>query len=600
MRKQLADLRRIMKEEGIDAYLVPTTDFHGSEYVNPYFRCREYISGFDGSAGTLLVTEDGAGLWTDGRYFLQAGRQLAESGITLMKDGEEGVPSIMEFLREKLSPRSCLAFDGRVVNYALGEQLEKICRIKWTEDLVQQIWPQRPALEASRIYPLPQRVTGESTESKIARIREYMMQHHADMHLMTAMEDIAWIYNLRGNDVECTPVFFSFLLIMPQGERLYVLDQTLADRRAEAELPETTEIRPYFDIFRDLGMLPEGKLLLCLEEVSYAMVKTLPDKVKLIDDRVPARNMKAIKNSTEIRCTRNAHVKDGAAMVKFIKWLKEKMDKAGRTPEEGRSDLSQRDDCSLTEISAADYLKKSRSAMEGFNDLSFSTISGYGANGAVVHYDPTPETDAILKPQGFLLVDSGGQYCDGTTDITRTIALGPLSLQMKKHYTLVLKSHLALASARFSPETTGRMLDAVAREPLNKEGLDYKHGTGHGVGHILSVHEGPNKISPLAGEAPIVPGMITTDEPGLYLEGKYGIRLENELLCVSGDDGLLEFEPLTWCPWEREAIITEMLSDEELSFLNEYHRKVRENLTPVLDRETACWLEKETEEITRI
>ena len=224
MRKQLADLRRIMKEEGIDAYLVPTTDFHGSEYVNPYFRCREYISGFDGSAGTLLVTEDGAGLWTDGRYFLQAGRQLAESGITLMKDGEEGVPSIMEFLREKLSPRSCLAFDGRVVNYALGEQFEKICRIKWTEDLVQQIWSQRPALEASRIYPLPQHVTGESTESKIARIREYMMQHHADMHLMTAMEDIAWIYNLRGNDVECTPVFFSFLLIMPQGERLYVLD----------------------------------------------------------------------------------------------------------------------------------------------------------------------------------------------------------------------------------------------------------------------------------------------------------------------------------------------------------------------------------------
>ncbi|MDD7601588.1 MAG: aminopeptidase P family protein [Firmicutes bacterium] len=590
MREQLNALRREMKAKGIDAYLIPTTDFHGSEYVNEYFTCRKFMSGFTGSAGTLLVTDTWAGLWTDGRYFLQAEAQLAGSGIDLMKEREPGVPAIEDYLSGHLPAGSCLGFDGRVVSCRQAEPFAQRYRLKWNADLVGEIWKDRPPLCAKPIYEIPLSVTGETAESKLHRLRAAMKEAGAQMHLITRMEEIAWLYNLRGSDVENTPVFFSFFLALPEGERLYVLDPDFPHSAAASHLPASTEVQPYFQIFEDLKSLPAGKLLLCRDEVSYAMVCDLPGQVEVVDGRDPAEWMKAFKNETEIRCTKAAHLRDGAAMVRFLCWLKQAAAESVRAGGTGRIG-------ELTEIDAADYLKKCRMAQKGYKDLSFATIAGYGANGAIIHYDPTPETNAPLQPEGFLLVDSGGQYEDGTTDITRTIALGPLTREMKENYTCVLKSHIALATARFPEGTTGAQLDQMTRRPLLEKGLNYNHGTGHGVGHLLSVHEGPNTISPRGEESRILAGMITSDEPGVYQAGQYGIRLENEILCRKGKDGMLEFEPLTWCPWEPEAILPEMLTDTETQWLNEYHRQVREKLVPLLDEETASWLEKETAEI---
>lgn len=581
MRKQLEDLRGIMEKESIDACLIPTADFHGSEYVNEYFKSREFMSGFTGSAGTLVVTGRWAGLWTDGRYFLQAEEQLSGSGIELMKEREPEVPDIDEFLKKELPQGSCLGFDGRVVSWREAAKFEDYFKLRWDIDLADKIWDDRPELCPSQIYEIPLSVTGETAESKLKGLRRAMKEKNADMHLITSLEEIAWIYNLRGEDVKHTPVFFAFLIIEPEGEKLYVLDDTFKESPAAEHLPETTEILPYFQIFNDLCSLPSGKLLLSKDRVSYAMVKSLPENVTQIDGEDPAELMKAVKNEREICSTKEAHLRDGAAVTQFIHWLKLVVSFGGV----------------LTEAGAANMLLEFRRRQKGFNDLSFSTIAAYGPDGAVVHYDPDPEKCLKLKPEGFMLLDSGGQYDDGTTDITRTIALGPLTEDMKRNYTLVLKSHIALASAHFPEGTTGAQLDKIARKPLAHEGLDFNHGTGHGVGHLLSVHEGPNKISPMGGSSVMREGMITSDEPGLYFEGRYGIRLENEILCVRGEDGLLEFEPITWCPWERDAIMPEMLTEAEKSWLNRYHRAVYEKLQPLLDEETAGWLKTQTETI---
>ncbi|MGN1334850.1 MAG: aminopeptidase P family protein [Anaerovoracaceae bacterium] len=581
MRKQLEDLRRVMKDEGIDAYIIPTADFHGSEYVNEYFKCREFVSGFTGSAGTLLVTSQWAGLWTDGRYFLQAEAQLSGSGIQLMREREPGVPAIDKFLKRELSQGSCLGFDGRVVSFSEAARFEDDFKLRWDIDLTEEIWNVRPKLCPSQIYDIPLSVTGETSESKLQRLRGVMKEKDADMHLITSLEEIAWLYNLRGKDVEHAPVFFAFLVIEPEGEKLYLLDDTFKESSKAAVLPDTTEVLPYYRFFADLGGLPAGRLILSKDRVSYAIVKSLPDSVEQVDTEDPAEMMKAIKNETEISSTMEAHMRDGAAVTRFIYWIKSVVNFGGL----------------LTEAGAANMLLEFRRKQKGFDDLSFSTIAAYGANGAIVHYIPEPETCMTLQPEGFLLLDSGGQYDDGTTDITRTIALGTLTEDMKRHYTLVLKSHIALASARFPEGTTGAQLDKIARKPLADEGLDFNHGTGHGVGHLLSVHEGPNKISPLGGVSIIREGMITSDEPGLYFEGQYGIRLENEILCVRGEDGMLEFEPITWCPWEREAILPEMLTETEKDWINRYHREVGEKLQPLLDEKTGDWLKTQTEEI---
>lgn len=577
MREQLTALRQKMQERGVDAYLIPTTDFHGSEYVNDYFKCRKYVSGFTGSAGTLLVTADEAWLWTDGRYFLQAADQLAGTGIGLMKEKEPGVPTIEGYLTSLTASKDFrLGFDGRVVDYTAGKRYEEICpAIDYELDLAGEIWEDRPQIQPSEIYSLPESVTGESAASKLSRLRGYLRDKGADCHLMTSMEEIAWLFNLRGSDVENTPVFFAFALISADDARLYVMDTRL-------QTTDQVTVLPYLQIFEDVKEIGAETILLDEKVVSYALIKSLPPQIKIISESNPAALMKALKNPTEIAATKNAHIKDGTAMVNFIYWLKKNI---------GSEEI--------TEISACDYLEKCRRAQEGCFDLSFPTIAGYGPNGAIVHYDPTLGEGCTLKAEGLLLVDSGGQYTDGTTDITRTIVLGPLTEEMKQHYTLVLRSYIALGCAQFPAGTTGAELDKTARKPLWDHGLDFNHGTGHGVGHILSVHEGPQRIAETGTACPLYPSMITSDEPGIYIEGSHGIRLENEILCVEKENGSYGFESITLCPFDREAILPELMTDEELSWLNGYHKRVCDTLLPLVDSETGRWLAEVTAEIRR-
>lgn len=554
-----------MREHNIDAYLIQTNDFHGSEYMNPYFKCREFMSGFTGSAGTMLVTKEEACLWTDGRYFLQAEKQLSGSGIRLMKSGEPGVPTIMDYLRQKLSDDETLGFDGRVTS--ISPEIESICSICSEYDLVGEIWTGRPAIKPSRIYPLSESVTGKSVESKLGTLRTFMQQKGYDYFLTTNLEEIAWLYNLRGNDIPHTPVFFAFLLVTPEEDRLYVLDSSFKKQKTY----------PYTQFFDDIKQIPAGRLLMKRDAVNYAVLKALPSNVEVVSQTSPLALMKCRKNETEIACTKNAHIKDGAAMAEFLCWLKSNIGKA-----------------EITEITASDYLEKCRCMQDGCFDLSFDTISGYAENGAIIHYSATPETNKTLKPEGFLLVDSGGQYLDGTTDITRTIALGPLTEEMKQHYTAVLKGHIALATARFVKGTTGSDLDRLARKPVNDIGLNYNHGTGHGVGHILSCHEGPQTISPRGSSVPILPRMICSNEPGIYVEGSHGIRLENEILCIESADGMYEFETITFCPFDRDAIIKENLTADELDWLNAYHFQVYQRIIPLISSNTKKWLEEAT------
>lgn len=554
---RISALQDLMQSHQIDAYIIPTTDYHGSEYVNEYFKSRQFMSGFTGSAGTLVVTSDCAWLWTDGRYFIQASAQLEGTGIELMKMGEEGVPSIAEFLHSLSTSASdfTIGFDGRIISAKDALEYVKGCAF-CDIDLVDELWLERPALTSNGTYPLYLDVTGETSQSKLERVREKMQEVGADYHLITSLEEIAWLNNLRGSDIDYTPVFYAFQLISKTESKLYLLSN------------ET-----YDNIYKDLEHL-DGSILLDPEKASYRLYMSASSHI--IEGRDPAQLMMAIKNPVEIQATKNAHLKDGIAMVNFIYWLKASI---GVLP--------------ISEISAADYLELLRKKQTGFKDLSFETISAYGSHGAIVHYAPNFESNVKLQSAGFLLVDSGAHYSDGTTDITRTIALGPLSDEMKTHYTAVLKAHIALATAKFSKDTTGADLDKIAREPLHRIGLDFKHGTGHGVGHVLSVHEGPQTISPRGGDQVFLPGMITSNEPGVYLEGKYGIRLENEILCVPEDD-TLAFETITLCPFDKEAINFEELTSEELIWLKDYHKKVYDLLSPHLDEHPRQWLMEQT------
>lgn len=609
-----------MKEKGVDLYIIPTTDFHGSEYVNDYFKCREYVSGFTGSAGTLLVMQDRACLWTDGRYFLQARHQLEGSGIELMEMGMPGVPEITAYIKEQLDIHtaeasaayrtdmsgSCgrgtmpesgeirftIGFDGRTMSRRMGEELRNLCAdergewpgrfragVAYDMDLAGEIWKDRPLLIPSEIYPLRDDVTGESPASKLQRIRQEMGS--ADWLLVSRLEDIAWIYDLRGRDVEHTPVFYAYALISKDSDTLYVLDESY---KSKAGHRTGSAIRSYGELTDDLLSLRDCTVMLDEGSVSYAVSESFDTSVRRIFAESPAEKLKAVKNSTEIKATRNAHIRDGAAMAEFLCWLKSEIKDPGSR---------------ITEISLADHLEKCRRA-QGAYDLSFDTIAGYEEHGAVIHYSATPESDVELRAEGFVLIDSGGQYDDGTTDITRTVAMGPVGEDRRRNYTAVLKSHIALASAVFGPETTGYDLDVIARKPLKDLGLDFRHGTGHGVGHMLSVHEGPNTITPgpSGKRCHIVPGMITSDEPGVYIEGKYGIRIENEILCTDSEDGY-RFEMLTLCPYEREAIDTSMLTDEEISFINDYHSRVNETLTPIVSEKTAEWLKEQCRPLAR-
>lgn len=594
MRRELELLREKMRETGVDACLIPTSDFHGSEYVGDYFKCREYISGFTGSAGTLVVTLDEAGLWTDGRYFLQAAKQLEGSGIMLRKERQPGVPAIEEYLKQTLKRGETLGFDGRCIMQDSSEKLitqlnAQGVAVRTDIDLTGAVWKNRPELSAQPVWPLPVEYAGESSESKIKRVREFLVEKKADYFLLTSLEDIAWLLNMRGNDVESTPVILSYLLLGEKKLTWYVQEKCLSEKIKILLDMQGIKAAPYAQIYEDVKKLPEdASIYYDKSAVNTALVSSLPEKVKKIEGVNPTFLFKAKKNPVEVENERNAHIKDGVAVTKFIYWLKSQI---GKTK--------------ITEISAAEQLEQFRNTQEHYVEPSFAPIIAYKEHGAIVHYSATKESDVELKPESFVLADTGGHYLEGTTDITRTIALGSLTQQEKEMYTTVLKGHIQLEMARFLQGCSGQSLDVLARTPLWKKGLDYNHGTGHGVGYLLSVHEGPNSFRyrpSVNGRNDCVfeEGMITSDEPGIYLEGKFGIRLENMIVCqkdMENDYGsFLCFDALTLVPFERSAIIAEELSTKEKEWLNKYHQKVFETIAPYLTEEEAGWLREETQE----
>ena len=593
--ERLAALRSLMKEHKVDAYLLPTDDFHCSEYVGEYFKCRKYITGFTGSAGTAVITQKEAGLWTDGRYFIQAAAQLQETGVTLFKIGEEGVPTIEEYLEKNMTDGQCLGFDGRTLTAAKGEELEKQMTRKGVSiachmDLVGEIWKDRPALSCESAWSVDLKYVGKPRNEKIAAIRKSMAEKKADYFLLTSLDDIAWLLNIRGNDVRCNPVLLSYL-VMTQSQVLLFAQQDAFSEELQAELKQDgVTLRPYNDIYTFVTTIPEGKsVLLDPSSANYTLKKSLSKDVHIIEDTNPTLLPKAIKNGVEVANMKKAHIKDGAAVCRFIFWLKQNV---GKTV--------------ITELSAAEKLEEFRRMGDHYLGPSFEPIISYGAHAAIVHYSATPETDIPLQPKGMLLADTGGQYLEGTTDITRTIVLGELTDKEKEFFTRVLRGNLNLAAARFPHGVTGKNLDYLARSPLWEVRADYNHGTGHGVGFLLNVHEGPNninwKVRP-GGKEPCVleEGMITSDEPGFYVEGQFGIRHENLIVCEKADKNLfgqfMKFEPLTLVPFDLDAVVPELMSDRERRLLNDYHRTVYEKVSPLLDGAEKEWLREATREI---
>lgn len=593
--ERLAALRKEMAKRNISIYVVPTADFHESEYVGEHFKARKFITGFTGSAGTAVITMEEAGLWTDGRYFVQAEKQLQGSTVTLYRMGEEGVPTVNEFIEQKLKEGGTIGFDGRVVNTRWGLQLKEIAKKKngalyVEEDLIDLIWKDRPALAKTPMFILEEKYSGKSTKTKLEELRAAMEKEGADTHILTSLYDIAWLLNVRGNDIECVPVVLSFLIITKTDCTWFLQEEILTDE-IRAYLNENhIKTRPYEEVYAAAAELPaDAKVLLDRACVNYRICNNLKDSITIVDGANPTELMKAIKNPVEVDNTRAAHVKDGVAFTKFMYWLKQNIGKE-----------------KITEISASDYLEKCRREQEGLIELSFNTISAYGPNAAMMHYSATPESDAELKPEGFLLVDSGGHYYEGTTDITRTIALGPITDEMRLHFTTVCRSNLNLANAKFLYGCSGLNLDILSRGPLWQMGIDYKCGTGHGVGYLLNVHEGPNgfrwRVVPERHDnGTLEEGMITTDEPGVYLEGKYGIRTENELVCHKAEKNeygqFMEFENITYAPIDLDAIDPDEMTGTERKLLNDYHKKVYETISPYLTVEEKEWLKKYTRAI---
>ena len=593
--ERLTALREEMKRRSIDIYVVPTADFHESEYVGEHFKARKFITGFTGSAGTAVITLKEAGLWTDGRYFVQAEKQLEGSTVTLYRMAEEGVPAVEEFVKDKLPQGGCIGFDGRTVNGAWGEKFVAIAEEKKGslfvgEDLINLIWTDRPELSKAPLFILEEKYSGKITAEKIKDVRAKMAEEGADVHILTSLCDIAWLLNIRGGDIQSVPVVLSYL-VLTRDQCIWFLQEEVVDDTIRAYLKENhIETRPYDDIYTYVPTIPESAVVLMNKSsVNYRICSELNKNIQVINKPNPTELMKAVKNPVEVDNTRLAHVKDGVAVTKFMYWLKTNI---GKIP--------------MTEISASDYLEARRREQENFIDLSFTTISAYGANAAMMHYSATPESNTELKPEGFLLVDSGGHYYEGTTDITRTFVLGTISDEMKQHFTAVCRSNMKLANAKFLYGACGLNLDILARGPLWDMGIDYKCGTGHGVGYILNVHEGPNgfrwKIVPERHDSGVLEeGMITTDEPGVYLEGKYGIRTENELVCRKAEKNeygqFMEFENITYAPIDLDGIDPEQMSPREKQMLNDYHKKVYEVLSPYMTEEENEWLKKYTRAI---
>lgn len=579
----IENLQNLMKSRGIDAYIIPTEDFHGSEYVGAHFKLREYLSGFTGSAGTLLVTLDGAYLWTDGRYFLQAARELDGSGITLMRSGEPDVPEITKFLQDFLTENSVLGFDGRVLSADFALRLQKslpTVTLMSDEDLGDLVWENRPQLSAQPVYELPEHVCGLSRAEKLAQIRAKIAERKADFLVTSALDEIAWSLNLRGSDVDFNPVFLAFMIVGQGSARIFAEPRIFSPEiRAELDA-DGIEVLPY-NMFYSVCSELSGAVIADLKSLNFAAYSAMRN-AKICRFPSPIMQMKAVKNSTEILAERSAHIKDGIAVTRFMRWLKTAVQSE-----------------KITEISAAEKLEEFRKMGADYLGQSFEPIMAYGEHGAIVHYSATSATNAVIEPRGLLLSDTGGHYFDGTTDITRTFALGALSDEEKRAFTLVLAAHLELLHARFPKGVRGSTLDGIARLPLWREGLDFNHGTGHGVGFLLNVHEGPQRVSWRAvNDVPLEAGMITSDEPGLYVANRFGIRHESLVLCKkSAFEGFLEFEPLTCVPFDHDGIAGSLLSDLQKSWFNEYQKWVFDTLSPHLNPDEIKWLSEVTKPI---
>lgn len=605
--ERLLSLRNQMKEAGVHCMVIPTSDYHNSEYVSDFFMARKYFSGFTGSAGTLVVTPDEAALFTDGRYFIQAAKELKDSGITLMKMGEPEVPTMTEYVDQKLQQGWTLCFDGRVLTSSKGSELEEIARkhggqLRFDLDLCDAAWKNRPALIHHPVWVLSEEYAGESVEEKLTRVREEMKKEEAGIHVLTSLDDIAWLYNIRSNDVECCPVVLAYTMVTKDRALLFAEEGFAAgeDTSARERIEKAgVEIYPYDRFYKMLSSVAAqaakeeqaSGIWIDESQVNFRVLKELQKicaeegaqaGTKLLNKENPTTLMKSIKNETELKHTRRAHIKDAVAVTKFMYWLKKNI---GSIP--------------MDEVSVAEKIDGLRAQQEGFIELSFPTISAYGTNGAIIHYGAQKETCAALKPEGMLMIDSGGHYIDGTTDITRTFILGPVTSEMKKHYTLVLRAMLSMRATRFLHGCTGANLDIRAREVLWEHGLDYKHGTGHGVGNILNVHEGPQsfrwKLLPDAGKPAVFEeGMITSDEPGIYLENQYGIRIENEILCRKGEENeygqFMYFEDLTFVPIDLDGVELSQMSELDKERLNDYHAAVFEKLKPYFEGEELTWL----------
>ncbi len=582
--QRLEDLREVMRREHLAAFIFPSTDPHQGEYVPDHWKGREFISGFNGSAGTAVVTLTSAALWTDSRYFLAAADQLKDTEFQLMKQKVEGTPTIAEWIGKECGAGVEVGIDGMVNSTNSVRELIAELRkqggitLRTNLDPLAQIWQDRPLIPVNPVEEYPLTYAGEAASVKIARIRQALRKLHADGMLMAALDDIAWTLNLRGTDVHCSPLFVSYLLISSTAVTLYINKEKLTPEVLAYLRGEGIGVDAYENVQRGLKDYFEYNILLDPDEVNYTLFNTVTREV--IEAESPVKRMKTIKNDTEIAGFKQAMLKDGIAMVKFLYWLDKQLS-------EGET---------LTEISVSDELASLRAEQTLFRGLSFDTIAGYEAHGAIVHYESTPETDVPLRPEGLLLLDSGAQYLDGTTDLTRTIALGPVTEEQRKVYTLVLKGHIQLELCKFPSGTSGTQIDVLARKDMWRVGMNYLHGTGHGVGSYLNVHEGPHQIRMEWKPAPLVAGMTVTDEPGIYLAGKFGVRIENTLLVTYYNETefgkFLKFEPLTLCPIDKKPIIKEMMLPEEIEWLNQYHRRVFEQLSPRLDDNEMEWLQE--------
>ena len=591
--ERISALRSLMEEKGYDAYLIPTDDNHQSEYVGEHFKARAFITGFTGSAGTAVITKTSAGLWTDGRYFIQAAKQLEGSGVTLFKMGQPDVPTLEDYIADIIPEGGTLAFDGRVVSMGEGQALKsallpKKAKIDFSADLVDKIWEDRPPLSEKPAFALGIEYTGESTKDKLIRIREAMKKEGANIHILAALDDICWTTNLRGDDIEYFPLLLSYALITMEDMKLYVDERKLTAEMKECLAKDGISIHPYNAVYEDVRSLKDGdSVLVDPSRLNYALYNSIPEGTKVIEQMNPEVLMKAMKNDTELKNIINAHIKDGVAVTKFMYWLKKNVGKI-----------------EITEISAAEKLDSFRKEQEGYLWQSFEPICGSGEHGAIVHYAATPETNIPVTTDGLFLTDTGGGYIEGSTDITRTFAFGKITDRMKDDFTTVLLCNLHLARAVFPHGISGFNLDAMARTPAWERGLDYNHGTGHGVGYLMNIHEAPAGFRCAVREkekAPLEAGMVITNEPGIYIEGSHGIRTENEMVVREGQKTeygqFLYFAPITYVPIDLDAVNPDMMRQEDKEQLNAYHAKVFELISPHLEEDEKEWLKEYTRAI---